>query len=91
MRVAVDPEAAAERKGDSAEPVRLEISFPDTYPDVAPDIKVQYSHILPKHAQASRVLPLCMLLPDPACGMLRMDALTRSRRAGAHAAFGGRS
>ena len=52
VRVAVDPEAAAERKGDSAEPVRLEITFPDTYPDVAPTIVVKYSHILPKHAQA---------------------------------------
>ena len=52
VRVAVDPEAAAERKGDSAEPVRLEITFPDTYPDVAPNIVVKYSHILPKHAQA---------------------------------------
>ena len=38
IRVAVDPEAAQERKGDSAEPVRLEIEFPDTYPDVVPKI-----------------------------------------------------
>jgi hypothetical protein len=68
VRVAVDPEAAAERKGDSAEPVRLEITFPDTYPDVAPNIVVQYSHILPKHAQASRALPLCMLPLEPCTG-----------------------
>jgi len=52
IRVAVDPEAAQERKGDSAEPVRLEIELPDTYPDVVPKIVVRYSHILPKHAKA---------------------------------------
>lgn len=34
------------------QPVRLEITFPDTYPDVVPVIVVKYSHILPKHAEA---------------------------------------
>ena len=34
------------------QPVRLEITFPDTYPDVVPAIVVKYSHILPKHAEA---------------------------------------
>eukprot|EP00282_Hemiselmis_andersenii_P024299 CAMPEP_0172006838 /NCGR_PEP_ID=MMETSP1041-20130122/5771_1 /TAXON_ID=464988 /ORGANISM="Hemiselmis andersenii, Strain CCMP439" /LENGTH=237 /DNA_ID=CAMNT_0012660881 /DNA_START=14 /DNA_END=724 /DNA_ORIENTATION=+ len=52
FRVAVDPEAAEEREGDSAEPVRLEVTFPPTYPDVVPEIVVKYSHILPKHAEA---------------------------------------
>ena len=32
--------------------MRLEISFPETYPDVVPSIVVKYSHILPKHAEA---------------------------------------
>ncbi|EKX50235.1 hypothetical protein GUITHDRAFT_104049 [Guillardia theta CCMP2712] len=52
FRVAVDPEAAQEREGNSAQPVRLEITFPEKYPEEAPEIEVRYSHILPKHAAA---------------------------------------
>jgi len=47
IRVAVDPEAAQERKGDSAEPVRLEIELPDTYPDVVPKIVGEASAVEP--------------------------------------------
>ena len=50
FRVAVDPEAAEERTGDSAEPVRLEITFPETYPDEVPDMVVKYSHIVSRAA-----------------------------------------
>jgi len=52
IMVAVDPEAASRREGISAEPVRLEITFPPNYPDEVPDIAVKYTHILPKHAEA---------------------------------------
>ena len=49
-RVDVDPEAAAEREGEAAEPVRLEVTIPAQYPDEVPELVVQYSHILPKQA-----------------------------------------
>ena len=49
-RVDVDPEAAAEREGEAAEPVRLEVTIPAQYPDEVPEFVVQYSHILPKQA-----------------------------------------
>ena len=46
FRVAVDPEAAEEREGDSAQPVRLEVTFPPSYPDEVPKIVVKFSHIV---------------------------------------------
>ncbi len=52
IRVAVDPEAAETRKGDSADPVRLEITFTETYPDDAPKIAVKYSHIVSDRVQS---------------------------------------